>query len=217
MRIEPRFVPLALGTALAALAVPAAASAATLSASVQCAFGGAQVPVTGNGFSPNGEVGITSNSPSVSGSSTADATGAFTGTLTVPSVSDFSVHTLSLTATDAANPATTAVLNLPVVKEAFATNFPIDGKPTSRVTWRFAGFTPGKPIYGHFRYRAKTVRNFRFGMASGPCGTLSIKTRRLPATSHPGKWTVQFDQVAAYNRFTKPRRVASFRIIRTFS
>lgn len=209
--------PAPLAAAAAALfALPAAASAATLEAPVSCAFGGSELPLAAGGFSPNAPVTISSNA-GISGTATSDATGAFTGTVTVPTVNDFSTHQLTVTATDTVNPAVAASTTVNVVKEPFATNFPINGRPSSTTTWRFAGFQPGKPIYGHFRYKGKTMRNYRFGQAGGPCGTLTTRARRLPTTSRPGRWTVQFDQVKSYNRFTKPRRVASFTIIRTFS
>lgn len=207
---------LAPAALVAALALPAAASAATLQVPGSCAFGGGVAPVAGAGFSPNAQVTLASNAGTTTSALT-DATGSFQATVAVPSVSDYSTHTFSLTATDSVNPAVTAATSFGVVKEPFATNFPINGRPGSVVRWRFAGFQPGQPIYGHYRYKGRTIRNYRFGTATGPCGTLSVMARRLPAKSRPGKWTVQFDQRKTYNRFTKPRRVASFTIFRTFS
>lgn len=211
MRKRTRLAPALVATVLA---VPATASAATLQAAATCAPGGADVPVTGTGFSPNATVNLSGNTGS--GSVETDATGAFQTTIPAPTVSDFSTHTLTLSAVDGLNPAVTATTSFGVVKELFATNFPVNGRPSSTVRWQFAGFQPGKPIYGHYRYHGKTVRNYRFGVAKGVCGTLSVRARRLPAKSKPGTWTVQFDQAKSYNRFTKPRRVASFTIIRTF-
>lgn len=195
-------------------AAPALATAATLSPAVVCQAGGNDVTVTGTGFTPNAIVTIDGNSGS--GSFVADATGTFVATILAPTVSDFVAHTVTLVATDSQNPALTARASFGVVRDLFATNFPINGRPSSRVRWQFAGFVPGKPIYGHFRHHRKTRRNYRFGLATGPCGTLSVMARRLPTKSRPGTWTVQFDQVKSYNRFTKPRRTASFTIVRTF-
>jgi hypothetical protein len=199
----------------ATAAAPALASAATLVPAARCAASGNTVAVTGSGFSPNSVVEVSGNTGS--GSFETDAVGAFQAQIPAPSVSDFATHTLTLTAVDSVNPAGPAAASFGVGRDFFATNFPIDGRPQSTTRWQFAGFITGKPIYGHFRYRGKTVRNYRYGLASGPCGTLSVMARRLPAKSHPGNWTVQFDQVKSYNRFTKPRRTASFTIVRTYS
>jgi hypothetical protein len=205
---------LVTGLLTAGLAVPASASAATIAVRQSCAAAASEVVVAGAGFSPNATVNISGGIDPTT--ATTDATGTFEDSVIAPDVNDFVAHPLTLTAVDATNPALAATATVPIIREFFATNFPVNGKPSDRVAWQFTGFAPGKPIYGHYRWHKKTIKNFRFGSASGPCGTLTTHARRLPTTSHPGDWSVQFDQLAIYNRFTKPRRVATFSITRTF-
>ena len=77
------------------------------------------------------------------------------------------------------------------------------GSPRRSVTWSFAGFAqPGKAVYGHVRFKGKTLRNFRFGTA-GVCGTLTKKAPALPTragTIRAGSYTIQFDSSKTYKR-----------------
>lgn len=206
-------VRLTVASAAAALALPATASAASLTAASTCAVGGNAMPISGTGFTPNTKITLTTNTGG-SGSVTSDATGAFSTTVTAPTVHDFTAHTLTITATDTTNPALAAGTQFGVVKGPFETNFPVNGKPRQRVLWQFAGFVTGKPIYVHLRFKGRTMANYRFGVASGPCGTLRAHAKRLPAKPRYGTWSMQFDQVPRFNRFTKPRRVLGVTIYR---
>jgi len=64
--------------------------------------------------------------------------------------------------------------------------------------------------------RGRTVKNYRFGMPAGPCGTLTVRARRVPvpaALLHSGTWTLQLDQRRHF-RTTGPKRVIPFRVFR---
>jgi hypothetical protein len=89
------------------------------------------------------------------------------------------------------------------------TNFALDrgtaSNPRTKRTWRFAGFPTGATIYGHFRYKGKTVANYRFGKASGPCGLLSTRARGIPVRRiHTGTYNVQIDTNKTYNKDAVP-------------
>lgn len=196
-----------------ALAVPAGAQAATLAVQQSCAVSSLPIIVSGSGFTPNAPVTINGDA---FGSATADATGSFLAQVPAPSVGQIAPKTVTLDATDGLNPANVGTATIPVVRDLFLSNAPLNGKPSSTTTWRFAGFIPGKPIYGHFRYHGKTQRNYRFGTAAGTCGTLVTKARRLPTRSHPGKWTLQLDQHKTYSKALKLKTVISFTITRRF-
>ncbi len=178
-----------------------------------CAVSTLPIVVSGAGFTPNAPVTINGDA---FGSATADATGSFLSQVPAPSVSQIAPKTVTLNATDTLNPANVGTVAIPVVRDLFLTNAPLNGKPKSTTTWRFAGFVPGKPVYGHFRYKGKTQRNYKFGTATGPCGTLVTMARRLPAKSHPGKWTLQLDQQKTYSKALQLKTVISFTITRRF-
>jgi len=194
------------------LALPAGAQAAQIQAAVGCAKANDEVTLSGSGFSPDTIVDITGNEGA--DFVTTDAAGNFSDKILMPPHSGLSARKLELVATDSHNKAITARTELSVVEDFFITNFPVAGWPSQRVRWRFAGFVPGRPIYGHYRRRRRTIRNYRFGVAAGPCGTLTRRARRLPVRSLPGRWLAQFDQAPAFNRFTKPRRTYGFTVYR---
>ena len=162
---------------------------------------------------PPATVPITGAATSTSGFT--DATGTFgtDTTILTPANDSFTAKPVTLTAVDPLNPAITATTAFEVVK--LGSNVPLTGKPGSVTTWQFAGFTGGT-IYGHFRYHAKTVRNYRFGKAQGACGTLKTRARRLPAKSRPGTWTLQIDTKKSYDPNTRPAFKTKFTITRRF-
>ncbi len=201
---------LAALTTLTLGAAAATADAATLQVPGPCLpQNELNVPVSGTGFSPNAQVPITGGPVTVTGFS--DATGGFQTTFLTPANNTFNPRTVTLTATDPVNPAVTATAAFQVVR--FGSNFPLTGKPGATTLWKFAGF-PGATIYGHYRFHGKTIRNFRFGKATGPCGALTKNARRLPARSRPGTWTLQIDGRKTYSATTLPRVRTSFTITR---
>ena len=60
----------------------------------------------------------------------------------------------------------------------FVTNAPLSGRPRQKTTWHFSGFPSGTAIYGHYRSHGRTIKNYRFGKPTGPCGTLTVRARR---------------------------------------
>ena len=167
---------------------------------------------SGSGSTPNTQVTLTGGA---SGSATTDATGSFVAPLVAPASPSLTGRTATVQAAEVdGNPANSTEAKVKVVKDLLATNAPIQGRPGAVARWRFAGFEPGKPIYGHYRYHGHTERNFRFGVAKGPCGTLSVRARRVPVASRPGHWTLQLDQRRTFGRTTQPRRTITFTIVR---
>jgi hypothetical protein len=205
---------IAMTAVVAALGAPAAAQGATLTAQGSCFASTAAVPVTGAGFTPGSTVNIKGDS--IFESVTADAAGNLAAAVNVPLVRGSTPKTLTITAEEVQNPANKATLSFPVVAEPFVVDASLNGNPRSTVRWRFAGFKTGEPIYGHFRFGGRTIRNYRFGVAKGVCGTLSVRARRLPvARLRYGKWTLKFDQSRSYS--TKvPGRGGSLTIFRSF-
>jgi hypothetical protein len=200
--------------AIAALAAPAAADAAGIAVQGACFVTGAPVPITGSGFTAGATVSIRGGA---FGSTVADPSGNIAATLSAPVVSTVAPKTITISATDGANSANVAGARFPVIRRVFNTNAPLNGRPRQKTTWRFAGFPAGTAIYGHYRFRGRTMKNYRFGKPTGPCGTLSVRARRMPLPSsriRRGTWTLQLDQRRHYRR-SGARRVIRFRIFRT--
>jgi hypothetical protein len=204
----------AVAGATAALAVPAAAHASTIAVGGACFVSGNPIAFTGAGFTPGAPVSITGG---VFGSTVADAAGNVSATVAAPSVSTVAPKRVAITVTDTAAPANRTGAFVPVIARIFNTNAPLNGRPRQKTTWRFSGFPSGTAIYGHYRFGGRTIKNYRFGKPTGPCGTLTVRARRMPIASsriRRGTWTLQLDQRRHYRR-SGARRVIRFRIIRT--
>jgi hypothetical protein len=202
----------ALAAAAALGATAPAAHGASIAAQGSCFVSSRPVPIAGAGFTPGA---FASLSGDAFGGAQADAAGNLVTAVTAPPATTIAPRTVTVTASDGANAANTAATRFPVVRDLFITNAPVSGRPRQRTTWRFAGFQPGRPIYGHFRFDGVTRRNFRFGRATGPCGTLVRRAPRVPVgTLRSGAWILQVDQRRTYRR-TAPRRVLRFRLFRT--
>jgi hypothetical protein len=198
--------------AAGAVSAPASAQAASIAVQAPCVVSDQPVTVTGSGFTPNTVIAL---SGAVSGSATSDAGGAFSVPLTAPAVTTIAPKTLTVNASDPANPANTATVSFQAVKGAYVSNVPINGRPTEKTTWRFAGFQAGAPVYGHFRLNGRTLRNYRFGIAKGACGTLVVRAARVPVRKLlAGQWTLQLDQSPRYAS-ASPHRTFRFRIYRS--
>ena len=200
--------------AAGALAVPAAADASGIAVQGACFVTGAPVSVTGFGFTPGAPVSIGGGA---FGSTVADPSGNIAATVSAPVVSTVAPRTISISATDGANPANVAGARFPVIRRIFNTNAPLNGRPRQKTTWHFAGFPAGTAIYGHYRFGGRTMKNYRFGKPTGPCGTLTVRARRMPLPASRilrGTWTLQLDQRRHYRR-SGARRVIRFTIIRT--
>ena len=204
----------AVFAATAAVAAPAAAGAATFGPQGACFVSGRPVPLTGSQWRPGTPVSITGGA---SGVATADAAGNIATNVTAPFVRTIAPQTISLTATDPGAPIA-AKTSFPVIRDVVLSNAPVTGRPRQKTTWRFAGFPPGRAIYGHYRLGGRTIKNYRFGRATGPCGTLTVRARRVPVPASRiamGTWRLQLDDRPTYRRATTPRRVVRFRIFRT--
>jgi hypothetical protein len=200
----------------AAMLVPAAfasaAGAATIAVNQPCFVDAgtqaAPMVVTGAGFVPGDEVQISSSDNSVSATATADATGAISVTTTAPTAifQRPSAKTVTLTAQDFSVNSGTISAATPVTFTTLAVlPQPSQAKLTSKVTWYFSGFTPGKVIYGHY-LRKKPVARATFGRAKGPCGLLKVRARFYPG-GHPrsSSYTLVFDSAKRYSKKTRPR------------
>jgi hypothetical protein len=188
---------LAVVAGAAALALPSAASAAELNVSPQkrCYSSGEAVNLLGTGFSPLGSATVTRDG-TLLGALNTDANGAFNGVLTLAQNSGRRARTY--TATDDANPGTTASAQITVssVRVGLA---PASGAPGRRLRITARGFTTGRTLWAHIT-RGRSTRNVKIGRLKGACGGLKTRKRLLPQNAAVGVHTIQFDTFRRLNR-----------------
>jgi hypothetical protein len=196
--------------AAAALALPAGARAGDVTTVGRCFSSGQPLTVSGSAFTAHAVVHITGD---VTGTAQADAAGAFRTQVVAPTVTALGPRTATMVVVDQANPANRATMRIRVVREAYGSNLPIAGRPDELTTWRFAGFVPRRPIFGHFVLDGRLRGSHRFGVACGVCGTLRVRARRIPGVAgvRAGAWTLKLDQRRRYVP-SGPGAATTFRI-----
>lgn len=215
-RSTPRTIALGAVLTIAAVAAPAAAQAAEVTVNLPCQVASFGMTASLSGFTPNSKISLTGDT--IFESVTADATGSATVDFTAPALGTFDPKSKQfvITASDASG--VKAFTKIRSTNFAFSTTGGTKS-PKAKRSWKFSGLTPGKPIYGHFRFGGKTRANYRFGLASSPCGELTKLAPGIPVAGrvNTGKWTVQIDQKATYSAFTKPRLSGSTTVFTTVS
>lgn len=195
---------LAVAAGLVALAVPATASAASLTVTPQkrCYSSGESVNLLGSGFSPLGSATVTRDGTTL-GSLQTDANGAFTGILTVAQTSGR--RTKTYTASDDAVPTLTASRQI-TVSAVRVDLSPGNGAPGRRMSIKASGFTTGKTLWAHVT-KGRSKRTLKVGGLSGACGRLKTRRRLLPQNAKLGLHTIQFDTFKRYD----PKRAVRYR------
>ncbi len=214
MRVSRRLVAASSALAIAGAAgVPATAGAAQIATTIPCIAnlgiaGAMTLPFVGNGFTPNAFVTLRAASPASPTPQTlasvrADPAGNVAGRVAPPFFASSTTfeQSFNLIATDTANPANVAATTFRQVRFGFSAK-PSSGRPSRRVRYTARGFLPGRAVYAHFRFRGKTRRNVRLGVATSPCGIVSRRMRLLPTRPRFGTWTVYMDQRRTYSRRT---------------
>jgi hypothetical protein len=200
-----KFSPIALATTVAALTLPAAASAAqlTVNPGKPCYGSGETVSLLGSGFTPNlpSGISVTKDGEAI-GTLSTDVGGAFNGTLRLGQRNG--KRTSTYTATDTSNPTLTASTQI-VVSEVDVRLRPKSGAPGRRITIGAVGFTEGKTLWAHV-VRGNSVRNLKIGTLKRACHKLRSKRRLLRRGAPLGVYTVQFDAFKKY-RERRPQSV----------
>jgi hypothetical protein len=199
----------ALALALSAAVAAAQASAATITIPSPCVIYNQAnvtngVPISGAGFTPGDDVFYNSTTGDASGNATVAADGTFSGTFSPSTLDTFAapaVTPFTMTATDDDNvTASTTFLEAPF---AVATK-PAKAKPKQKVTFTFTGFTEGQPIYIHFLHKNKVVTTVEYGVAQGPCGTLTTRKTLYPKHTKFTQYKIQIDDSKKYSAATSP-------------
>lgn len=208
----------ALGAALltAAAAAPAGAQAASVTVNLPCQVATFGMSASLSGFTPNSTISVTGDG--IFESVTADATGNATVQFTAPNLGSIDPKSKQFILTASDDAQVKAFATFRSTNFAFGTTGGTKS-PKAKRTWRFSGLTPGKPIYGHFRFGGQTRANYRFGVAKAPCGELTKLAPGIPVAGrvNTGKWTVQIDQKRIYGPTTKPRLTGSTTVFTTLA
>ena len=207
---------IALPVLLAVVLPAGSAAAASLTADQTCYTEKSAITLTGQGFGPADPIFLQGNQVFLSG--TAGADGGFQATVGAPLTGTITPgsKTFTITATDQTTQVAASV-DVRVAVFTFGTSLGLTAIGAKR-RWSFSGLfqKPGKPIYGHFRFKGKTYSDYRFGVPKGPCGELKVKAPLIPgAKSRPGTWTVQVDFAKHYKATTLPRLRQKTQVFRT--
>jgi hypothetical protein len=179
-------------------AAPAQAATLTLVGSKSCYRAGDTLTLNGAGFTPSGQAAITLEGKDL-GVVPTDAAGNFGAPLSIGSLKGVSTRTLI--ATDAANPANVGQAEFLGSALGVAVR-PRNGGAGRKLRINASGFTTGKRLYAHI-VRKRYRRNVFIGKLKGPCKTLKLRKRVLPASTPTGVYTVQFDTRRRYSKKTK--------------
>jgi hypothetical protein len=188
-----------------ALAVPAAAGAATLDPLKPCYVSVTPtsreaVDVGGSGFTPGAIVDVAIDGAVVR-TVQADVLGSLPPQVLQAPDQPWGERPFSVTAAQRGNPANTVTLTSNVT----ALNLRVDpqrARPSKRVTFRGRGFTGPGGVYAHYLFKGRLRRTVTLTSAvAGPCGTFKARRRQIPVR-HPrtGTWTLQVDQQRRYSR-----------------
>ena len=161
--------PLAVAVALAAVASPSAAHAATLTTNPAkpCYRSDETVNFVGSQFAPSSSVNLTRDGAFVSPIPT-DAAGQFDAALRLQQ--DSGSQTRTYTATDSANTGLSA--SVPVTVSAVGVRLtPQTGNVSRRFRIRARGFTTGRTLWVHLVHR-RSQRHIKIGRLRGACHTL---------------------------------------------
>ena len=211
--------------AVALAATPAQAADVRTLPCVPYVAGEATMPIVATGFAPGAFVSavtttVSRPAPAALASGQANPAGGFTALVAPPAFDgpDTHLQSFALVAIDRTNPAApvqTAPFPFQVVRFGM-TRDPNPRRPSTRVTYTARGFTPGKAVYIHFRFKGRTRRTVRLGVAAGACGIVSRRMRALPTRPRYGRWTSYTNTARRFSPSTTPTWKESFEIFRRF-
>ena len=189
--------PLAVALALATLAAPSTADAASLTTdpAKPCYRSREIVNSLGSGFTPSSTANLTRDGVFVSPIPT-DGTGRFNAALRLQQ--DLGTQIRTYTATDASNPSLSA--SVPVTVGAFGVSLsPRTGSVSRRFRIRARGFTTGATLWAHIVH-LRLRRHLKVGRLKGACHNLRTRMRLLTQNARFGRHRIQFDTFRRYKR-----------------
>jgi hypothetical protein len=202
--------PLAVAVAVASLAAPAAAQAASLTTepAKPCYRSAETISFLGSGFTPLGTANLTRDGVFVSPIPT-DATGQFNASLKLQQDQGTQIRTY--TATDANNPSLSA--SVPVTVSAVGVGLsPRTGSVSRRFRIRARGFTTGDTLWAHIVHR-RSKRLVKVGALTGACHNLRARMRLLTQNARVGRHRIQFDTFRKYKRDRAVKTTYTIRVV----
>jgi hypothetical protein len=202
---------LAVAVALATLAAPSAAQAASLSTDPPkpCYRSGEIVSFLGSGFTPSSTSNLTRDGVFVS-PITADSTGQFDAELRLTQDQGAQIRTYTVTEANNAN----VSASVPVTVSALGVSLsPRTGSVSRRFRIRARGFTTGKSLWAHIVHR-RSQRNVKVGRLRGACHNLRTRMRLLTQNARLGRHRIQFDTFRRYKRDRPVRATYTIRVVR---
>ena len=203
--------PLAVAVALATLAAPSAADAASLTTNPvkPCYRSGETVHFVAAEFTPSSSANLTRDGIFVSSIPT-DAAGRFDVGLRL--IQDVGSQTRTYTATDAGNSGLSASVAATVSAVRVRLS-PQNGRASRRFRIRARGFTTGRTLWAHVVHRG-SKRNLKIGRLKGPCHTLATRRRLLRRNARLGRHRIQFDTFRRYDPDRRVKDVYGIRVVR---
>ena len=210
--------PLVAATAVAvvALAVPAAASAASLQVDPvrKCYRSGQNVFINAQGYTPNGFVDFTRDGNLIARVQ-ADASGAISANLRLRTLLS-GRRRLTYVGTDVADPSINASVSL-LTTATFAKVRPLGGVAHHPKRIAARGFFGGSTLWVHVLRlrrgaRPSLQRTLKVGRIRGACRRVSARRRLFRRDVAPGRYVLQFD---TFRRYRANRDVEYDRLVYT--
>jgi hypothetical protein len=194
--------PLAIAVAIATLAAPSAAQAASLTTkpAKSCYRSGETVHFIGADFTPPNLVNLSRDNIFVA-SIPPDGAGRFDASLRL--LQDKPRQVRTYTATDSTNQGLSASVQV-TVSPVGVNLSPSTGPVSRRFRISARGFTTGRTLWAHVIHK-RSKRHLRIGRLKGACHNLSTRRRLLPRSARLGRHKIQFDTFRRYraNRAVK--------------
>jgi len=203
--------PLTVAVALAALAAPSVAHAASLTTNPakQCYRSGETVHFIGADFTPNNLVNLSRDNIFVA-SLPADGAGRFDAGLRL--LQDRSRQVRTYTATDSTNPGLSASVGVTVSAVGVGLS-PSTGPVSRRFRIRARGFTTGRTLWAHVLHK-RSKRHLKIGRLKGACHDLRARRRLLPRNAGFGRHRIQFDTFRRYRANRQVKTPYTIRVVR---
>jgi len=196
---------LVVAAAVAALALPAAAGAATLAPLKGCYVSVTPstregVDVIGTGFTPGALVDVSIDG-AVHRTVQADTAGNLPAQELPAPNQPTGQRAFTVGAAEQGNAANSVTLTSNVTALNLGIQ-PRRARPSKRVTFRGRGFTGPGRVYAHYLFKGRVRKTVTLSRRPGaPCGTFTARRRQIPVKSpHTGTWTLQVDQQRRYHR-----------------
>jgi len=192
------------GAALLLLALPGAASAATLAPVKPCYVSVTSatreaVDVGGAGFTPNSKVDLSVDGAVALAGAQVDPAGNLPAQVLQAPYQPKGERAFTITATEQGNPASTATLT-PRVTALNLGIQPRRARPSRRILFRGRGFTGASSVYAHYLFGGRVRKTVSFGQPKGPCGTFTVRRRQIPVRNpRTGRWLLRADQQKRYS------------------